>query len=134
MDLESSKVCVSREKKAPKMGETSAIDTLQPKEVVILGAGLAGLSAGYILSEAGRKLIVIEGDSRVGGLAKTVSLDGFKFDLGGHRFFTTNRKIEQFVMEILKGDFLIVKRKSKKRKSKKSRLFIRRLTSMSHPT
>ncbi|GBE02042.1 MAG TPA: FAD-dependent oxidoreductase [Nitrospirae bacterium] len=84
-----------------------------PRKIVILGAGLAGLSAAYILSKAGRKVIVFESDSTVGGLSKTVNCRGFSFDLGGHRFITRNKKIEQFVMELLNGDFLVVPRKSK---------------------
>ena len=89
------------------------IEVQPQKEVVILGAGLAGLSAGYILSRRGIKVIVFEGDSSVGGLSKTVTHRGFRFDLGGHRFITGSKKIEQFVMDILKGDFLVVQRKSK---------------------
>ncbi len=84
-----------------------------PREMVILGAGLAGLSAGYILSKVGRKVIVFESDSSVGGLSKTVTHRGFRFDVGGHRFITRNEKIERFVKEILDGDFLVVPRKSK---------------------
>jgi protoporphyrinogen oxidase len=86
---------------------------LPPREVVILGAGLAGLSVGYVLSKAGRKVIVLEKDTEVGGLAKTIIHNGFRFDLGGHRFITGSKKIEQFVVDILKGDVLLVERKSK---------------------
>ncbi len=82
------------------------------RDAVILGGGLAGLSAGYVLSRGGRTVVVLEGDSTVGGLSKTVVHGGFRFDLGGHRFITKNRKIERFVTEVLDGDFLIVPRKS----------------------
>jgi len=80
--------------------------------IVILGGGLAGLSAGYVLSREGRDVSVIEGDSTVGGLSKTYKHNGFMFDLGGHRFITHNRSLERFVNELLKGEFLKVPRTS----------------------
>jgi protoporphyrinogen oxidase len=83
------------------------------KDVVILGGGLAGLSAGAVLSDGDRSLIVFENDSTVGGLSKTVTYRGFRFDLGGHRFITKKKKIELFVNDLLEGDFLTVQRKSR---------------------
>ena len=88
-------------------------DRKDPIKVVILGAGLAGLAAGYNLSAAGQAVLVLEADSTVGGLAKTIRHHGFRFDLGGHRFFTTNKRIDQFVKDVLNQDFLVVPRKSK---------------------
>lgn len=81
--------------------------------IVVIGGGLAGLSAGYLLSKSGRQITVIEKDSTVGGLAKTVDHNGFRFDLGGHRFLTENKEVENFVRDILQDDFLVVPRKSK---------------------
>jgi len=80
--------------------------------IVILGGGLAGLSAGYVLSREGKKVLVVEGDSTVGGLSKTYKHNDFMFDLGGHRFITHNVKLERFVNELLKGEFLKVPRTS----------------------
>jgi len=80
--------------------------------IVILGGGLAGLSAGYVLSREGKKVLVVEGDSTVGGLSKTYKHNGFMFDLGGHRFITHNRSLERFVNELLRGEFLKVLRTS----------------------
>jgi protoporphyrinogen oxidase len=90
-----------------------ARDRKDSKKVVILGAGLAGLAAGYTISAAGQAVLVLEADSTVGGLAKTIRHHGFRFDLGGHRFFTTSRRIDQFVKDVLNDDFLVVPRKSK---------------------
>ena len=56
--------------------------------VVILGAGPAGLTAAYELCRHGVPSIVLEQDSVVGGLARTVEHNGYLFDIGGHRFFT----------------------------------------------
>ena len=58
------------------------------KTMLILGGGPAGLTAGYLLGKQGYRPIVLEAEDQVGGLAKTVERDGYRFDLGGHRFFT----------------------------------------------
>lgn len=79
---------------------------------VVMGAGLAGLSAGYSLSKSGVKTTVVEKDSGIGGLAKTVCHSGFRFDLGGHRFLTNNFKVERFVKGLIKDDTLTTQRKS----------------------
>src|SRR3712207_9236815 len=64
-----------------------------PSPVVVLGGGPAGLTAGYLLAKAGRRVIVLEADDQVGGLAKTVvDPDGYRFDLGGDRFFTQSKE------------------------------------------
>ncbi len=80
---------------------------------VVFGGGLAGLSAGYVLAKADKSVIVLEKDSVVGGLAKTVVKGEFRFDLGGHRFITKDKKVEDFVTDLLESDFLSVTRKSK---------------------
>ena len=85
----------------------------QFKDVVILGGGPSGLSAGHVLSESGSNVLVIERQARVGGLAKTIEHNGFRFDLGGHRFITGNKQLESLVREILGGDLLVVDRSSK---------------------
>jgi len=85
----------------------------QATETVILGAGLAGLGAGYALSRSGTDALVIEADATVGGLAKTIKYRGFRFDIGGHRFKTSSKKTEQLVRQILKDELLVVRRSSK---------------------
>jgi protoporphyrinogen oxidase len=82
-------------------------------DTLIMGAGLAGLSAGYVLSRAGMPVVVVEGDHEVGGLAKTVHHNGFRFDLGGHRFLTRNKAVERFVAGLLKDDLTLAPRKSR---------------------
>ena len=59
-----------------------------PKSVLVIGAGPAGLTAGYELTTRGVPVVILEKDSDVGGLARTVEYKGFRFDIGGHRFFT----------------------------------------------
>ncbi|MEW6118124.1 MAG: FAD-dependent oxidoreductase [Nitrospirota bacterium] len=80
---------------------------------VILGGGLTGLSAGYVLTKAGCSVTLFERDAEVGGLSKTVVHDGFRFDLGGHRFFTKNETIDRFVRDVMDGELISVPRKSK---------------------
>jgi len=81
--------------------------------IAVLGGGLTGLSAGYVFSKAGRRTIIFEADSVVGGLSRTIVKGDFRFDLGGHRFFTKNKKIESFINELMPDELLIMPRKSK---------------------
>ena len=82
------------------MAEESTQTTL------VLGGGPAGLTAGYLLSKADRDVIVFEAEGQVGGIAKTVERDGYRFDLGGHRFFTKAREVDELWHEILGDEFL----------------------------
>src|SRR5271156_5188142 len=80
----------------------STIDRSGP--TVIIGAGPAGLTAAYELTRAAYPAVVVEQDPEyVGGIARTVSYKGFRFDIGGHRFFSKNTEIEQLWTAIL-GD------------------------------
>src|SRR3712207_8285939 len=64
-------------------------DAGEQKPYLVIGGGPAGLTAGYLLAKAGKRVIVFEADDQVGGIAKTVvDPHGYRFDLGGHRFFT----------------------------------------------
>lgn len=79
---------------------------------VILGGGLTGLAAGHALTKAGIRVELFENDACVGGLSKTVISNGFRFDLGGHRFFTKNLQINKFVNDLMAGELVAVPRKS----------------------
>lgn len=83
------------------------------KDILILGGGLTGLTAGCVLSQAGYGVKVFERDPVVGGLSKTVIAGEFRFDLGGHRFFTKDRKIDAFVKDLMGDELVSVPRKSK---------------------
>src|SRR3954470_1412961 len=86
----------------------------EDKPYVVIGAGPAGLTAGYLLAKAGRKVIVLEAEDQVGGLAKTVvDPDGYRFDLGGHRFFTKNKEVNDLWLEIMGDEFLMRPRMSR---------------------
>jgi protoporphyrinogen oxidase len=82
--------------------------------VVVIGAGPAGLTAAYELGKAGVPATVLESDTVVGGISRTVEREGWRFDLGGHRFFTKVRAVEELWHEILPdGDFLLRPRMSR---------------------
>jgi protoporphyrinogen oxidase len=83
------------------------------KDTIVLGGGLSGLSSGYELTKAGFKVGVYERDAVVGGLSKTIERNGFRFDLGGHRFFTADEKINAFVRELMGNELITVRRSSK---------------------
>ena len=87
--------------------------TKRDNNILILGGGLTGLSAGRILTKAGLKVEVFERDSTVGGVSKTIEHNGFRFDLGGHRFFTKNARINTFVKDLMGSELIMVPRKSK---------------------
>ena len=72
-----------------------------PGEVVIIGAGPAGLTAAYELGKRGHTATVLEADDVVGGISRTVVADGYRFDIGGHRFFTKVGAVESLWHEIL---------------------------------
>src|SRR5947207_15147470 len=72
----------------------------------VLGAGPAGLTAAHVLSLRDEPGAVFEADGTVGGIAKTIEFNGYRFDLGGHRFFTKLKPIERLWEEMLGEDFL----------------------------
>ena len=77
------------------------------KHVVIIGAGPAGLTAAYLLTRAGAAVTVLERDPRyVGGISRTVEYQGFRFDIGGHRFFSKSQEVEDLWTELLGDDLL----------------------------
>jgi protoporphyrinogen oxidase len=74
--------------------------------VVVIGAGPAGLTAAYELVGREEPVVVFEHDSQVGGLSKTVVHDGFRFDIGGHRFYTKSTLVLEMWRRVLGPEFL----------------------------
>jgi len=81
--------------------------------VVVIGAGPAGLTAAYELIKRGTASIVLEQANKVGGISRTETYKGYRFDIGGHRFFTKVDEVEQLWKEILGTDFIKVPRLSR---------------------
>ena len=76
-------------------------------DVAIIGAGPAGLTAGYLLTKQGLSVAIIEKDTRyVGGISRTVEHEGYRFDIGGHRFFSKSQAVVDLWNEILPDDFI----------------------------
>ena len=84
----------------------------QAKNIAVIGAGPAGLTAAYLLCKSGHNVVVYEKDQTyVGGISRTESYKGYHFDIGGHRFFSKSKEVEDFWTEIL-GDDLIERPRS----------------------
>jgi protoporphyrinogen oxidase len=84
--------------------------------VAIIGAGPAGLTAGYLLSKNEVDVTLLEADPvYVGGISRTARYKGFHFDIGGHRFFSKSKAVEDLWNEILPDDML--------RRPRSSRIF-----------
>ncbi|HEX8076556.1 MAG TPA: NAD(P)/FAD-dependent oxidoreductase, partial [Chthoniobacterales bacterium] len=82
--------------------------------VAIIGAGPAGLTAAYLLSKNKVGVTVLEADPvYVGGISRTATYKGFHFDIGGHRFFSKSKAVEDFWTEILPNDMLVRPRSSR---------------------
>lgn len=81
--------------------------------VVIIGAGPAGLTAAYELNKQGIQTIVLEKLDKVGGIARTEIYKGYRFDIGGHRFYTKVDEVERLWYEVLGDDFIEVPRLSR---------------------
>ena len=83
-------------------------------EILIIGAGPAGLTAAWEANKHGLKTLILEGDKEVGGISRTVERNGWRFDIGGHRFFTKVDEVYEIWDEILdKEDFLLRPRMSR---------------------
>src|SRR3954466_6052301 len=76
------------------------------KPVAVLRGGPAGLTAGYLLAKEGRPVIVFEAEDQVGGIVVAEVRDGYRFDLGGHRFFTKSKDFNALWHEVMKEEFL----------------------------
>ncbi|MEO0462695.1 MAG: NAD(P)/FAD-dependent oxidoreductase [Pseudomonadota bacterium] len=92
-------------------GTTIGQNTGQPGildvDVAIIGAGPAGLTAGYLLTKQGKSVAIIEKDETyVGGISRTVEHEGYRFDIGGHRFFSKSKQVVDLWDEILPDDFI----------------------------
>jgi protoporphyrinogen oxidase len=81
-----------------------------PKHIAVIGAGPAGLTAAYQLSKSGHTVEVFEADASVGGLSKTIELWGQRVDIGPHRFYSSDPRVNQLWLEIVGRDYQMVNR------------------------
>lgn len=88
------------------------MNEIEGKKVVIVGGGVAGLTAADGLSERGASVTVLEREQVVGGLARSYRYDGVTFDVGPHRFHTDDAEVEAHINEVLGRDRRIIDRSS----------------------
>jgi protoporphyrinogen oxidase/predicted dehydrogenase len=99
--VEELRPAAAREPAAPEtLGDGDSVGT------AILGGGPAGLTAAYVHARRGAPAAVFEANGTVGGIAKTVDFNGYRFDLGGHRFFTKLAPIARLWESMLGDEFL----------------------------
>lgn len=82
------------------------------KNVIIVGAGIAGLTCAGLLSRVGEKVLLVEKEATVGGLARSFTYGDYTFDIGPHRFYTDMPDVLKFIREILGDDLITIKRES----------------------
>ena len=82
-------------------------------DLVIIGAGPAGLTAAYELTDSNKKVLLLEKKTQVGGLAETKVFGEHRYDIGPHRFFTKNKEVYDLFLKILGSDAVEVNRKTR---------------------
>ena len=87
-------------------GESHAPDL----DAIVIGAGPAGITAAYELSKRGKRIAVFEAAPQVGGLARTIDLWGQRVDLGPHRFFSSDARVNRVWLEVMGRDYTMVDR------------------------
>ena len=95
-----------------RVDDPSTVAVVAAHEDIIAGGGPAGLTAAYELSKHGKSCVVLESDPRmVGGISRTDQYKGYRFDIGGHRFFSKSDEVNRLWHEIL-GEELLTRSRS----------------------
>jgi len=92
---------------------TAGADLISRPKTVVIGAGPAGLTAALLLARRDHQVEVLEADATVGGISRTVVRNGWRFDIGGHRFFTKVGEVEALWRELLPDDLMLRPRMSR---------------------
>jgi protoporphyrinogen oxidase len=97
-----------------RVDDPGTLPVVAAHEAVIAGGGPAGLTAAYELSKHGKSCVVLEADPRlVGGISRTDTYKGYRFDIGGHRFFSKSDEVNRLWHEVLGDQFLTRSRLSR---------------------
>ncbi|MFT6577080.1 MAG: protoporphyrinogen oxidase, partial [Akkermansiaceae bacterium] len=81
---------------------------MKHERLLIAGGGPAGLTAAYHATKKGYKPLVLEASGCVGGISRTEEHQGFRFDIGGHRFYTKEPLVNEMWHEVMEDDFIQV--------------------------
>ena len=92
------------------MPQTPPDPSTTPQRIAVIGAGPAGLAAAYTLAKAGQPVDVYEASDKVGGLSRSMALWGRRVDLGPHRFFSRDPRVNQLWLEVVGEDYYMVNR------------------------
>ena len=92
--------------KSSASASVSTTASTSDRPIAVVGGGPAGLTAALELAQLGESALVFEKDSVVGGISRTASHEGFRFDIGGHRFFTKIAEVDRLWHELLGDDFI----------------------------
>ena len=84
-----------------------------PEHVIILGGGPGGLATGHEVATKGGKVTALEKNDYVGGLCRTIEDEGYRFDLGGHRWFSKNEDLNDWFRHLMSGEIVLVERISR---------------------
>jgi protoporphyrinogen oxidase len=84
--------------------------SLDKERIAVIGAGPAGLTAAYLLSKQGYPVDVYEADKQVGGMCKTIELWDCKVDIGPHRFFSNDKRVNELWLDVIGDDYKMVNR------------------------
>jgi len=85
----------------------------RPEHVIILGGGPGGLATGHEVATKGGRVTVLEKNDFVGGLCRTIEDQGYRFDLGGHRWFSKNEDLNNWFRHLMDGEIVLVDRISR---------------------
>ena len=86
---------------------------MRPTRVAVIGAGPAGLAAADALASAGVTVDVLEAADHVGGLARSLSLWGHTVDLGPHRFFTRDPRVDRLWRDVVGDEHRVIERRTR---------------------
>ena len=84
--------------------------TVKERRVIVIGAGPAGMTSAYRLQSEGFSVTLLESSESVGGMARTFDLWGNKVDIGPHRFFSHDTRVNRFWLEAVRGEYVMVNR------------------------
>ena len=74
---------------------------MEAKHIVVIGAGPAGLTAAIELLKRGHAVTVLEASDRIGGISQTVRYHGNRMDIGGHRFFSKDERVNRWWAQLM---------------------------------